>query len=113
MNKDCIFCNIVNGNIPCKKVYEDNNCLAFHNIKPVASTHILIIPKKHIQNFLEIDHNFDFSKIIEFTKKIIIDKKIESGYKLVFNGGKYQQVPHLHWHLLSGNFKEKMMTKIK
>lgn len=106
MNKDCVFCKIVKGEIPARKIrYEDNDVMAFDNITPVAKTHILIIPKKHILNFLDIKDDFDFSKMVKATQKIILENKIKSGYKLMFNGGKYQEIPHLHWHLLAGDLK--------
>lgn len=107
MRKDCVFCKIIDKEIPTKKVrYEDFDVIAFDSINPVAETHILIIPKKHIVSFLEINEDFDFSKIVKAAQKIIMENKIELAYKLVFNGGKFQTVPHLHWHLLSGDLKE-------
>lgn len=104
--EDCIFCKIIKGELPSDKVYEDNDVIAFNNIEPVADTHILICPKKHIQNFLNISSKFDFSKIVYVIQKLINDKNIQDGYKLVINGGKYQSVPHLHWHLLAGNLEK-------
>lgn len=102
----CIFCKIVNKVIPARKIrYEDEDVMAFDSVDPKAKIHILIIPKKHILNFLEINNNFDFSKMIKAAQKIVLENKIKSGYKLIFNGGKYQEIPHLHWHLLAGDLK--------
>lgn len=103
---NCVFCKIVAGELPSKKVYEDGEVLIFENIKPVADTHLLICPKKHIESFLRISKNFDISPMIEAAQKVIVEKNIQDGYKLVFNGGKYQEVPHLHWHLLAGNLEK-------
>jgi len=103
----CIFCKIVNKVIPARKIrYEDEDVMAFDSVDPKAKLHILIIPKKHILNFLEINNNFDFSKMIKAAQKIVLENKIKSGYKLIFNGGKYQEIPHLHWHLLAGDLKD-------
>lgn len=102
---DCIFCKIIKKEILSDIIYEDDFVIVFNDIKPVAKTHILIIPKKHISNFLDIKNNFDFSKMIKVTQKIIKKNKIDLGYKLIFNGGKYQEIPHLHWHLLAGDLK--------
>jgi histidine triad (HIT) family protein len=103
---DCVFCKIVKGELPTHKVYEDGEVIAFNNIEPVADTHILICPKEHIQNVLNISSKFNFTKIIVVIQKLIIEKKMQEGYKLVINGGKYQSVPHLHIHLLSGNLEK-------
>ncbi len=103
---DCIFCSIVNGNIPSNKVYEDDEILAFRDIAPEAPVHIVIIPKKHIANILELDDDENLGqKIFKVAAKIAKDEKIaESGFRLVNNcnsdGG--QTVFHLHFHLLGG-----------
>lgn len=104
--EDCVFCKIIKGELPSDKVYEDNDVTAFNTINPVAETHILVCPKQHIQNVLNISSKFDFSKIIVAIQKIISKKNIQDGYKLVINGGKYQSVPHLHVHLLAGKLEE-------
>ena len=81
------------------------NVIAFDSNDPIAEHHILIIPKKHIESTLEIgpgDKNLVF-EMTEVVQKLVKKKGIEGGYKLAVNGGKYQFVPHLHWHLLAGN----------
>lgn len=102
--EDCIFCKIIKGDLPSTKEYEDNNVLAFKNIKPAAETHILIVPKKHTTTFMDLSDEMD--DLVNAARQIIKDKNIESGYKLVINGGKYQQVPHFHLHLLAGKLEE-------
>lgn len=104
--EDCIFCKIIKGELPSDKVYEDNDVIAFNNIEPVADTHILVCPKQHIQNVLNISSKFNFSKITAVVQKLINEKDLQGGYKLVINGGKYQFVPHLHIHLLAGNLEK-------
>jgi len=100
----CIFCKIVNKEIPSDIVLENSDFIAFNDIAPKASTHILIIPKKHIESFNEITSEIsvginDF--ILELVKKLKIDK---TGYRLITNIGKDggQEVPHLHFHILAG-----------
>jgi histidine triad (HIT) family protein len=97
---NCIFCKIGKGELPCKFLYEDDEFVAFNSNAPVAETHIIIIPKKHISTFMELD-----SEILGMTKiaqKLIRDKKLEGAYRLCFNGGKYLEVMHVHLHLLAG-----------
>lgn len=106
--KDCIFCKIVNGDIPAEKVEDSENVLAFKDIDPSADTHILVVPKKHIANFLDLkkEHMNILSQMLRVSQKIIKDEKIEEKYKLAINGGEYQFVPHLHWHILGGEVKK-------
>ena len=105
---DCLFCKIVNGEIPCGKVYEDDMVLAFNDINPAAPSHVLIIPKKHFPNFVSADDEYILAikkavKII--TGQLGLDEK---GYRLVFNTGDDggQTVHHLHCHILGGRFME-------
>lgn len=104
---DCIFCKIVSGEIPSKKVYEDDYILAFYDISPEAPVHVIIIPKKHIQsvNQLNAEDGELIGKIFlsakEITKKLGVSEK---GYRIVNNCGEQggQTVQHLHYHLLGG-----------
>ena len=103
---NCLFCSIANGTIPSNKVYEDDRILAFRDISPEAPVHIVIIPKQHISNILEIDYSDNLGqKMLEVAAKIAKDEGIaESGFRIVNNcnadGG--QTVFHLHFHLLGG-----------
>ena len=102
---DCLFCKIINGDIPSNKVYEDEKILAFYDIAPQTPVHVVIIPKMHISCADEINEdNCDvvghiFSKIPVIAKELQID-----GYRIINNckenGG--QTVMHLHFHLLGG-----------
>jgi len=103
---DCLFCKIINGDIPCKKAYEDDNVLAFYDIEPKAPVHILIIPKEHIKSAMEInpDNSKAVALIFEAAAKIAVELKLDAGYRIVTNIGEDggQSVAHLHFHLLGG-----------
>lgn len=104
---DCIFCKIIAGEIPAKKVLENNHSLAFHDIDPKAPVHVLIIPKKHIvsNNDVGDEDALIMGKLLLTAKQIAKELGVaESGYRLVFNCGKDggQAVAHLHLHLLAG-----------
>ena len=103
---DCLFCRIIRGDIASKKVYEDAETFVFEDIKPQAPTHVLVIPKKHIVGVKEakLEDAEIIGKLHLVAAKIARDRKIESGYRTVFNvgPGAGQSVFHLHLHLLGG-----------
>ena len=101
--KDCIFCKLVEGKIKTQPVLETDKTLAIADVNPVAPVHLLIIPKRHIESTLTIDASCagDMLDMFEVSKKLVDAKKLNA-YRLTFNGGKYQHVPHLHMHLLAG-----------
>ncbi|OGM05672.1 hypothetical protein A2125_00095 [Candidatus Woesebacteria bacterium GWB1_43_5] len=101
---DCIFCKIAKGEALAKIRGSSKNAIAFDSIDPVSEHHILIIPKMHIESFLDLekDHAEIFMEMAQVAQKVIDGKKIAGGYKLVINGGKYQAINHFHWHLLGG-----------
>ena len=105
--ENCIFCKIVNGEIPSNKIYEDDKVYAFRDISPEAPTHFLVIPKEHITSANEI--NEENSKIIAHIfvviNKIVRELGIDdTGYRIVNNCGKDggQTVGHIHFHILGG-----------
>ena len=106
MSADCLFCKIIAGKIPSKKVYEDNRVFAFEDINPQAPTHVLIIPKKHIVGLKEADDGdadiLGYMQLI--AAKLGRERNIESGYRTVFNVGPDagQSVFHIHLHLIGG-----------
>ena len=105
--EDCIFCKIINGEIPSEPVYADEAILAFKDINPAAPVHILVIPKKHIKSLLEVNEEDSkiIAKIYEVINKIVKDMKMEEdGFRVIVNCGKDagQEVMHLHFHLLGG-----------
>ena len=103
---DCLFCKIINKEIPSEPVYEDDEIIAFNDIHPQAKTHILIVPKKHIStvNDLNEDEKDELlvGKMMLVARDIAKKKKL-SGYKLQFNVGASagQIIFHIHLHLLS------------
>lgn len=103
---ECIFCKIVNGEIPGKKVYEDDRVLAIHDINPAAPVHILVMPKEHIINIAAVnDEQIDVvGHIHGVIRNIARDLDLKEGYRIVTNCGPQggQTVDHLHFHLLGG-----------
>ena len=103
---DCLFCKIVAGEIPGKKVYEDASVYAFWDIQPQAPTHILIVPKTHIASMDEITpQNADvIGAIFRAIPQIAKQQGLTNGYRIVSNCGHdaCQSVTHLHFHLLGG-----------
>ena len=102
-SKDCLFCKLVAGEIKTDPVLVTERVIAVVDINPVARVHVVIIPKVHIESVLTVsgeDAN-DVMAMFEVAQKIIADKKL-SAFRLAFNGGTYQHVPHLHMHLLAG-----------
>jgi histidine triad (HIT) family protein len=103
---DCLFCKIVQGKIPSKKVYEDEHTVAFEDIDPKAPTHVLIVPKKHVTGLKEATAaDAEIIGRCHLTAaKIARDRKIEDGYRTVLNVGPKsgQSVFHLHVHLIGG-----------
>jgi histidine triad (HIT) family protein len=103
---DCLFCKMIAGEIPTKKVYEDEKTFAFHDTNPQAPTHVLIVPKKHIVGLKEASP--EDAEIIGYCQvvaaKIARERNIENGYRTVYNVGPDagQSVFHLHLHLLGG-----------
>lgn len=105
--EDCIFCKIIKGEIPSEKVYEDEEVLAFKDIQPAAPIHVLIIPKKHITNLMEVSNEDSelMGRIVEAIQKIAKQLGIEEkGFRIISNCGpdSGQEVMHLHFHLLAG-----------
>ncbi len=100
--EDCLFCQIINKELSAEIVYEDDNVVVIPDINPKARVHLLVLPKTHIKSFLDLkDSQFLLlTKMVEVVQTIVRDKKLEGGYQLLFNGGKHQHVPHLHWHIL-------------
>ena len=103
----CLFCKMVEGEIPTNKVYEDDELLAFRDINPQAPTHILIIPKKHIAtlNDTSVDGQLLLGKIMLKAKDLATEEGLaDDGYRVVLNCNRHggQSVHHIHLHLLGG-----------
>ena len=104
---DCVFCKIVNGEIPSNKVYEDEMIYAFHDINPMAPVHILIIPKPHVASSmddLKTENSKYVARIFEKIPEIAKEAGLTGGYRVITNCGPDadQTVLHLHFHLLGG-----------
>ena len=103
---DCLFCKIIEGAIPSKKVYEDDYCFAFHDINPETPVHVLVVPKKHIASADEVDaeNSIYVAKIFEAIPKVAAMAGITNGYRIISNCGpdSCQSVMHLHFHVLGG-----------
>ena len=102
----CLFCRIIAGEMPAKKVYEDEHTLAFEDIHPQAPTHVLIVPKKHIRGLKEAgpEDAEVIGRCLLVAAQIARQRAIENGYRTVLNigPGAGQSVFHLHVHLLGG-----------
>ncbi len=106
---DCIFCKIVEGDIPAQKVYEDHEFLVFADMKPQAPVHHLVIPKEHISNIMEIKDQDLLGRLFGVIQKVAQQEGIsEKGFRVVNNCGDDggQTVGHIHFHLLGGRFME-------
>ena len=107
---NCIFCKIIAGTIPCKKVYEDDEILAFHDINPAAPVHFLMVPKAHIEslNHLHTEHTALLGRMLALAPKLAQEQGCrtgrEGGFRVVVNTGVDggQEVFHLHVHVMGG-----------
>jgi histidine triad (HIT) family protein len=98
---DCVFCKIRDKQIPAKIIYEDNDVVVFPDIHPAKPVHLLIVPKKHVDDFLSVEDTTLFSKLFSVAQKMISREGLkDKGFRLVVNGGGAQLVPHLHIHLM-------------
>lgn len=103
MSTDCIFCKIVSGAIPSKKIYEDDELIAFNDIKPAAKVHFLIVPKLHVESLKECDvtHQALLGKMLLLAPKLAAEQGLK-GFKTLINTGREggQEVFHLHVHII-------------
>lgn len=105
--EDCIFCKIINKQIPSDIVYEDSEIIAFKDIQPVAPIHILIVPKKHIPSVMQLTEEDQelIGKIYSVAQKLAVEFNVDKeGFRIVTNCGENagQTVKHIHFHLLGG-----------
>lgn len=103
---DCIFCKIARGEIPCRKVYEDDEVLAFHDINPVAPVHFMLIPKLHLASLAEAGdvHASLLGRMLVLASRLAREQGLEKGFRTVINTGKGggQEVFHFHIHIIGG-----------
>lgn len=102
---DCIFCKIVSGNIPSKKIYDDDDFIAFNDIKPMAKVHFLIVPKLHVETLKDCDesHQGLLGKALLLVPKLAAEQGLV-GFKTLINTGREggQEVFHIHIHVFGG-----------
>ncbi len=107
--QDCIFCQIIERKLPAKIVFESDTIIAFPDINPSADIHLLIVPKKHISGIGNIakEHGDLLVEVYSVVTKLVVENNLTDDlYRVTVNGGKAQHVPHLHFHLLGGNWKK-------
>jgi histidine triad (HIT) family protein len=103
---DCIFCRIVAGRVPAKKVHEDDELLVFHDIAPWAPVHVLIIPKQHIATFYDVmpEHDALLGRMLGLAPMLMRRLGVTNGFRTLINTGEdgRQEVQHLHMHVMGG-----------
>jgi histidine triad (HIT) family protein len=103
---DCIFCKIVRGEVPSKKIYEDDDILAFHDVRPVAPLHLLLIPKTHIPSLYECEMTDAamLGKLLAAAPRLAREQGVTDGFRTIINTGRVgrQEVYHLHVHVIGG-----------
>ena len=103
---DCIFCRIARGEIPSKKIYEDEDIFAFHDINPIAPVHFMIVPKLHVGSLMEVDmsHQMLLGRILAKANDLAKSQGLDEGFRTIINTGRVgrQEVYHLHVHILGG-----------
>jgi len=106
MVQDCIFCKIVRGEIPARKVYEDDEVLAFHDISPITPVHFMLIPKRHIASLAEVtmDDAGVLGRMMALAGKLAREQGSPDGFRTIVNTGRIgrQDVMHVHVHVLGG-----------
>jgi histidine triad (HIT) family protein len=104
--QDCVFCRIVRGELPAKKVYEDDEVLAFHDIHPLAPVHFMLVPKRHIATLADAtpDDAPVLGKMMALAGRLAREQGSPDGFRAIVNTGRIgrQDVMHLHLHILGG-----------
>lgn len=106
MSENCIFCKIGRGEIPAKKVYEDDDVIAFHDLHPVAEVHFLVVPKRHIESLYAAGSADEalLGRLLTLAPKLAREQGLDEGFRTVINTGEKggQSVFHLHVHVIGG-----------
>lgn len=104
--QDCIFCKIVRGEIPSRKVFEDDEILGFHDIHPMAPVHFMLIPKEHVPSLADVskEHQAVLGRILCLAGRLAREQGSPDGFRTVVNTGRVgrQDVAHLHVHIIGG-----------
>ncbi len=103
---NCLFCKIARGEIPAKKVYEDDDVIAFHDIRPQAPVHFLMVPKEHVATLYDVDtrHHRALGKMLALAGELARKEGATDGFRAIVNTGRvgHQEVYHVHMHVLGG-----------
>jgi histidine triad (HIT) family protein len=103
---DCVFCKIAAGQIPARKVLEDEELIVFHDIHPWAPVHVLVIPKQHIASLADVgpEHDALLGRMLGLAPRLMKQLGVVNGFRTLINTGKdgLQEVPHLHMHVMGG-----------
>jgi histidine triad (HIT) family protein len=106
MSTDCLFCRIARGELPSRKLYEDDEVVAFHDIHPAAPVHFMIVPKTHVDSLIEAGpgHAALLGKMVALAPRLAKEQGCSNGFRVVINNGPDggQEVYHLHMHILGG-----------
>ena len=106
-DRDCIFCKIVRGEIPAKKAHEDEHVLAFHDVRPQAQVHLLLIPKQHVATLYdaEPEHEKALGRMLVLAGELARKEGATDGFRSIINTGRvgHQEVYHVHMHVLGGS----------
>lgn len=112
---DCLFCKIARGEIPSRKVYEDEDVYAFHDIRPVAPVHFMLIPKLHLDSLAQAEpqHAALLGKMMTLAPRLAVEQGLSNGFRTVINTGKGggQEVFHLHIHIIGGGHIPPMVKR--
>ena len=103
---NCVFCKIIRGEIASRKVYEDEDVFAFHDIRPLAPVHFMLIPKQHVPSLYEADmgHHRALGKMLALAGELARKEGAGDGFRVIINTGRvgHQEVYHLHMHVIGG-----------
>jgi histidine triad (HIT) family protein len=101
---DCIFCGIIRGEVPSRRVYEDDEVVAFADVAPQAPTHVLVVPRRHVRSLAELADQELAGRLLLRAAAVARDLGLTAGYRVVINTGEQggQTVEHLHLHVLGG-----------
>ena len=112
---DCLFCKIVDGKIPSRKLHEDDELIVFHDIAPWAPVHFLVVPKRHIVSMAEATEADAplLGRMMALIPKLMLESGVTNGFRIIANAGKdgMQEVPHLHVHVLAGRALGPMLVR--
>ncbi|MBI5364482.1 MAG: histidine triad nucleotide-binding protein [Planctomycetes bacterium] len=108
---DCIFCKLVAGAIPSKRVFEDDLVVAFRDVWPLAPTHVLVVPRAHLASLWELEDERLAGRLLSVAARVARDEKLEQGWRLIANtrDDAGQEVLHLHLHVLGGRKLGRML----